>query len=66
MLRLVVWDFQGEELHMKMKKSMFGKQLFGKPQRHRVDSDLQALLSFPAKLHRFCLFGSLKIYFQPP
>ena len=58
MLRLVIWNFKGEEgTSYEDEKAMFGKQMFGKPQRHRVDSDLQVLLSFPTTLHSFCLFG---------
>ena len=44
---------------------MFGKQMSGKPQRHRVDSDPQVLQSFPTTLHSFGLFGFFFFFPNP-
>ena len=50
---------------MEMEKQMFGKQMFAGPtetMRHREDSDLQALPSFPD--HTLSIFFFYKIWKQ--
>lgn len=68
MLRLVIWNFKGEEgTSHEDEKAMFGKQMFGKPQRHRVDFLIsRSCWSFPTTLHSFCLFGFFFFFLTHP